>query len=86
MEIAPGPVHMAQQPLLLSPSSATVKIAFGCWNICPGMLRFHLQTLHDERFLLVVKSTPAQHGETAAPGIAAVPVVAETTLLLVSLC
>ena len=42
-----------------------------------------VQTLHNERFLLVVKSTPPQHGETTTAGIAAVPVMSETTLLLV---
>ena len=43
-----------------------------------------MQTLHNERFLLVVKHTPPQHGETTTAGIAAVPVMSETTLLLVS--
>lgn len=43
-----------------------------------------MQTLPDERFLLVVKHTPPQHGETTTAGIAAVPVMSETTLLLVS--
>ena len=43
-----------------------------------------MQTLHSERFLLVVNSTLPQHGETATAGIAAVPVMSETTLSLVS--
>ena len=43
-----------------------------------------VQTLHNEQFLLVVKSTPPQHGETATAGIAAVPAMSETTLILVS--
>ena len=45
---------------------------------------FRMQTLHNERFLLVVKSTPPLHGESATAGIAAVPVISQTTLLLVS--
>ena len=43
-----------------------------------------LQTLHDERFLLVVKTTPPQHGDTSAAGVPSVPVVESTTLVLVS--
>ncbi|KAL3136500.1 hypothetical protein ABBQ38_005752 [Trebouxia sp. C0009 RCD-2024] len=42
-------------------------------------------TLHDERFLLVVKTTPPQHGETATSGVAAVPVIPEITLMLVNI-
>ena len=54
------------------------------YMLCTQTSWSHVQTLHDERFLLVVKSTPPQHGETATAGIAAVPVMSETTLVLVS--
>lgn len=51
-------------------------VCLSCWGV--------VQTLHDERFLLVVKTTPPQHGETATSGVAAVPVIPEITLMLVS--
>lgn len=46
-----------------------------------------LQTLHDEKYLLVVKATPTNHAEggtgTGLPPPA--PLVAQTTLILVSI-
>jgi hypothetical protein len=43
-----------------------------------------LQTLHDERFLLVIKTSPPTHGESTAAGVPSVPVIESTTLVLVS--
>ena len=44
-----------------------------------------LQALHEERFLLIVKVTHTQHGQTSTPRNPQVPVIESTTLVLVSL-
>ncbi|KAL0035680.1 hypothetical protein WJX79_007959 [Trebouxia sp. C0005] len=47
------------------------------------LVKDFLLTLHDERFLLVIKTSPPTHGESIAAGVPSVPVIESTTLVLV---
>ncbi|KAL0021101.1 hypothetical protein WJX79_006880 [Trebouxia sp. C0005] len=46
------------------------------------LVKDFLLTLHDERFLLVIKTSPPTHGESIAAGVPSVPVIESTTLVL----
>lgn len=48
------------------------------------LVKEFLLTLHDERFLLVIKTSPPTHGESTAAGVPSVPVIESTTLVLVN--